>query len=174
MTPRSPRGLMGRLAAWIEAANRLAGLGAGLILVAMVAMISRETIGRYFFNNPTDWVVELSGYLLVGLVFLGGGYIMQQDAHLRVDIFYTRFTRRNRYLVDVLGYVLALPYLLLLLWQSSLLAWNAYDSMERSMIMRWPLWVPETLVPIGVLLLLLQVLVKAVRTIAALRHEPRR
>ena len=61
-----PASLAGRLVALVEGANRLAGLGAGLILLAMVLMIAREAIGRYFFNRPTDWVVELSGCLLVG------------------------------------------------------------------------------------------------------------
>jgi TRAP-type mannitol/chloroaromatic compound transport system permease small subunit len=172
--PAGPLRLAGRLAALIERANGLAGLGSGLILLAMVLMIGREAIGRYFFNAPTDWVVELSGFLLVGLVFMGGGYILRENAHLRVDIFYTHFTRRNRAWVDVLGFVLALPFLGLLEWQSALLAWKAFGYGERSMIMRWPIWLPELFVPLGVALLLLQVAVHAVRTLGVLREEARR
>ena len=167
--PGGPARLAGRLAAAVEGVNRLAGLAAGLILLAMVFMIGREAIGRYFFGAPTAWVVELSGFLLVGIVFMGGGYILQEGAHLRVDIFYTRFSPRNRARVDVLGYLLALPFLGFMEWQSALLAWEAFASGERSMIMRWPLYLPELFVPLGVGLLLLQVGIQLLRTLAALR-----
>ena len=161
--------LAGRLAAGVEGVNRLAGLGAALILLSMVFMIAREAIGRYFFGAPTAWVVELTGFLLVGIVFMGGGYILQEGAHLRVDIFYTHFTSRNRARVDVLGYLLALPFLGFMEWQSALLAWRAFDSGERSMIMRWPLYLPELFVPLGVGLLLLQVGIQLLRAVAAQR-----
>jgi TRAP-type mannitol/chloroaromatic compound transport system permease small subunit len=168
------RGPSARLAALVARTNRLAGLGAGLTLLAMVGMIGREAIGRYFFNAPTDWVVELSGYLLVGIVFLGGGFILVEGAHLRVDIFYTRFTRRNRAWVDLLGYLLALPFLGFLEWHGAALAWGAWSSGEKSMIMRWPLYLPELVVPVGVLLLLLQVLVHLARALGVLAHPGRR
>jgi len=160
-----------RLAAAVERANRLAGLGAALILLAMVFMIGREAIGRYFFGAPTDWVVELCGFLLVGIVFMGGGYILLEGAHLRVDIFYVHFSRRNRAWVDALGYLLALPFLGFMEWQSALLAWRAFGSSERSMIMRWPLYLPELFVPLGVGLLLLQVAIQLLRTVAVLRER---
>jgi TRAP-type mannitol/chloroaromatic compound transport system permease small subunit len=163
--------LLVRLAAGVEAVNGLAGLGAGLIVLAMVFMICREAIGRYFFSAPTAWVSELSGFLLVGVVFLSGGYILREGAHLRVDIFYTRFTARNRTLVDVLGYLLALPFLGFVEWQSALLAWRAFGYGERSMIMRWPIYLPELFVPLGVGLLLLQVLIQLLRALAVLRER---
>lgn len=172
--PEGARGLWSRLAALLHGTNRLAALGSGLLLLAMVGMICREAIGRYFFNAPTDWVEELSAFLLVGVVFMGGAYIQQEDAHLRVDIFYTRFTRRNRAWVDLLGYLLALPFLAFLEWQSALLAWKAYEYGERSMIMRWPVWLPELFVPVGVGLLALQVLLQLVHVLAVLRETRRR
>jgi TRAP-type mannitol/chloroaromatic compound transport system permease small subunit len=173
MPPAAPGGPLGRLVALLERTNRLAGVGAGLILLAMVGMIGREAIGRYFFNAPTDWVVELSGYLLVGIVFMGGAFILQEGAHLRVDIFYSRFSRRGRARVDLLGALLALPYLGFVLWQSALLSWQAFQFGERSTIMRWPIYLPELFVPVGVALLLLQLLVQLAHTVATLREERR-
>jgi TRAP-type mannitol/chloroaromatic compound transport system permease small subunit len=97
-----------------------------------------------------------------------------EGAHLRVDIFYTRFTRRNRAWVDLLGYLLALPFLGFLEWHGAALAWGAWSSGEKSMIMRWPLYLPELVVPVGVLLLLLQVLVHLARALGVLAHPGRR
>jgi TRAP-type mannitol/chloroaromatic compound transport system permease small subunit len=165
---RSVLRVLGRLAALVQGVNRLAGLGAGLLLLAMVFMVGRETIGRYFFNAPTDWVFELTGYLLVGIVFMSGGFILQEGAHLRVDIFYTRFSRRTRLWIDALACVLALPFLSLLGWQSLQMALTAYRFGERSLIMRWPLYLPELFVPIGVGLLTIQVLIHLARAVAEL------
>ncbi len=150
---------MRRIAALLDGINFMAGFAAGMMLLAMVLMVAREAIGRYFFNAPTDWVVELAGYFLVGIVFLSGGYILRENAHIRVDIFYDRFLRRNRLLVDLVSYAMAAPFLALLIWQGADLAAQAFQSGEKSMIMRWPLWLPEVLVPLGAGLLLLQCLV---------------
>ena len=66
-----------------------------------------------------------------------------------------------------------LPYLGLLLWFSSSLAWQAWLSSERSMIMRWPLYLPELFVPLGVALLLAQVVIEIGRTLAAIAGRGR-
>jgi len=167
--PAGAAGPLRRLVTVIEALNRLAGLAAGLILLAMVVMIGREAIGRYFFGSPTDWVVELSGFLLVGIVFMGGAFILQEGAHLRVDILYSRFGRRTRTWIDLLACVVALPFLGMLAWQSAKLAWKAWASGEVSIVMRWPLYLPELLVPVGVAMLLAQLLIQLGRSLSALR-----
>ena len=141
---------------------------AGACALAMMVTIGREVVGRYFFNAPTDWVVELDGYLLVALVYLAGGYILQSDGHIRVDLLYGRLSARHRAWADLLTVLLALPFLAFVVWQSCILAWDAWWRDDRSVVMGWPLWLPELAVPVGALLLLLQVLALALRTVRRL------
>jgi TRAP-type C4-dicarboxylate transport system permease small subunit len=45
---------------------------AGILLVFMILSVSWEVITRYFLNNPTIWVIEISEYTLLYLTFLVG------------------------------------------------------------------------------------------------------
>lgn len=61
-----------------------------------------EVIARYVFNSPTNWAHE-SMFLMFGAQYLlAGGFCLREDAHVRVDVFYMRFSARTKALVDVL------------------------------------------------------------------------
>lgn len=152
-----------RFARAADRLSRAGGVLGGALAIVMMLTIGREVIGRYFFNAPTSWVVELDGYLLVALVYLGGGYILQNDAHIRVDIVYSRLSPRARARADLFGLALAVPFLGFVIWQGGLLTWYSWAQRDRSVVMDWPLWLPELAVPVGAALLLLQVLAIATR-----------
>lgn len=160
-----------RVCRGIDRLSRVAGAVAGGLALVMMASLGREVVGRYVFNAPTDWVVELDGYLLVALVYLAGGYILLTGGHLRVDLLYSRFTPRGRARVDLVSMFLALPFLGFVIWQGSILAWDAWWRSDRSVVMAWPLWLPELMVPLGSLLLALQCLAHGLRTLKSLRNR---
>lgn len=163
-----------RAARAVDRVSQAGGIVAGALALVMMATIGREVIGRYFFNAPTDWVVELDGYLLVALVYLAGGYILRTDSHIRVDLLYGRFSARRRAWADLLAVVLALPFLAFVVWQGSVLAADAWQRDDRSVVMGWPLWPAELAVPVGSLLLLLQALALGARTLRRLAGGPDR
>jgi len=54
------------------------------------------------FNSPTNWAHE-SMFLMFGAQYLlAGGFCLREDAHVRVDVFYMRFSKKGKALVDVL------------------------------------------------------------------------
>lgn len=152
-----------RFARTADRLSRVGSIVGGALAIVMMLTIGREVIGRYFFNAPTSWVVELDGYLLVALVYLGGAYILQIDAHIRVDLLYSRLSPRARARADLFAMALAVPFLAFVIWQGALLTWYSWDEHNRSVVMDWPLWLPELAVPVGAALLLLQVLAVATR-----------
>ncbi len=152
-----------RFARAADRLSRTGGVVGGALAIVMMLTIGREVIGRYFFNAPTSWVVELDGYLLVALVYLGGGYILQNDGHIRVDLVYSRLSPRTRAVADLFGLALAVPFLGFVIWQGGLLTWYSWVQRDHSVVMDWPLWLPELAVPVGAILLLLQVLAIATR-----------
>ena len=61
-----------------------------------------EVIARYMFNSPSNWAHE-SMFIMFGMQYLvAGAYAMLSESHVRVDIFYARFSRRGKALVDLL------------------------------------------------------------------------
>jgi TRAP-type C4-dicarboxylate transport system permease small subunit len=138
---------------WLgEASGWFAG---GLTLVMMVAIL-REVVGRYFFNNPSNWSLELSGYLLVALAYLGAPYTEMMEGNIRIDFLYNRFSSRLRMVADIVIYLIGICWSAVVAWQGWLLAWESWQISARSSeAMAWPLFPSQVLVPIGSLLLCL-------------------
>src|SRR3546814_16611277 len=61
------------------------------------------------------------------------GWVLQRNAHVRVDIFYHHFSSRRQALVDLLGTVLFLfPFCVFLGWASWDYVGNAWHTLEAS------------------------------------------
>jgi len=123
---------------------------AGLLSLIMIFAIMREVVGRYFFNNPSDWSLELSGYLLVGLVYLGAAGTEMNDGHVRIDFIYSHYGKKMKFLVDLLSFIIGLIWCSVLVWQGYLLCSHSFTTDARSAtIMRWPLYPAQGAVVLG-------------------------
>ncbi len=113
--------MMARLADRIDHFSELLGRSVAWLLYAMMALMFLVVILRYAFNIGTIGLQEAIVYLHGCIFMLTIGYALQQKAHVRVDIFYQRFSEPTRALIDLLGTVLFLfPLAIFILWVS----WN--------------------------------------------------
>ncbi|HSH29864.1 MAG TPA: TRAP transporter small permease subunit [Thiohalobacter sp.] len=94
---------VGRLVAWL--------------IVAMVLVMFAVVVMRYAFDFGRIYIQESVTWMHAAVFMLGAAYTLRHEGHVRVDIFYRRFSRRTRAWVDLLGtLVLLLPVTLYLLW----------------------------------------------------------
>ncbi len=85
-----------------------------LVLVTFIVVVL-----RYVFDDGSIALQESTTYLHASIFLVGMAYTMQQNAHVRVDIFYTRFSTRTKAWVDLFGAVfLLLPFMLFISWIS--------------------------------------------------------
>jgi TRAP-type mannitol/chloroaromatic compound transport system permease small subunit len=84
----------GRMLAWLAIAMAL--------LTALIVVL------RYGFNIGSIATQEAVTYLHGTLFTLGAAYTLRRDGHVRVDIFYRRFSPRTRAWVNSLGGILFL------------------------------------------------------------------
>jgi len=103
------------------------------LVIPLIGASCYEVFSRYVLDSPTLWAFEV-GYMFMGTHFLiGMAYTLREGAHVRVDLFYARLSRKKQALIDACTYlVLVLPFSVWLtvgLWQKVLLA---YASHERS------------------------------------------
>ena len=86
------------------------------LIIPMVGGLFYEVVARYVFNAPTIWAYDLT-YMLYGALFvMGSAYALGQNRHVRIDVFYSRFSSRRKGIVDVILYlVLFFPPILVLL-----------------------------------------------------------
>ena len=91
----------------VNAAFALAA-GAGLLMaVAQMAII----VTRNVFEVSFIWFEEIPFYLFGVMFLLSGGAILLMDAHVRVDVLYSKWTEKRQRLVDLLGlYLFTAPF----------------------------------------------------------------
>ena len=152
-------------------AKQLGWIAGGLTIVMMVA-IMREVVGRYFFDAPSDWSLELCGYLLVGLAYLGASYTEVVEGHIRIDFLYERFKGKTKTMMDIIISCIGLSWVTMVVWQGSRLAFHSLKMGARSAdAMMWPLFPSQILIPVGALLLGLVLIGKVLKHIGSLIEE---
>jgi TRAP-type mannitol/chloroaromatic compound transport system permease small subunit len=111
-------------------------------------------------------------WYLFGAAFLGAAaYTLQQNEHIRIDIFYGSRSRRTQHWIDLFGHVFFLmPFVVLMVWQLVPYALQAYNSGQISTnsggLIIWP---ARALLAAGFILLFLQGISEIIKKIAVMR-----
>jgi TRAP-type mannitol/chloroaromatic compound transport system permease small subunit len=141
---------VGRMNEWV-------GRLAGLLILAVVAIILREVIARSFFSSPSLWADESMTYLASFAYVLGGGYTLLNRGHVRVDMVYERLGLKGKRVSDLIAFVLFSLYCFTLIWYGSDLAITSFEQSESSGTLWNPLvWPVKFAIPIAGVLLYLQ------------------
>lgn len=114
-------------------------------LAVMIALtMTFEVTVRYVFNNPTAWSYDTT-IMMGGVLFLlMTPYVLLHRGHVRVDLFYARFSPRTRNVVDLVLTPLLLFGALGVFTQQ---AWKfAFWSLAVGEISQFGYWEP-TMVP---------------------------
>ena len=145
----------------------VAAVASGVTVVLMTLLVAASVATRYLFRAPLVGVDELSGYLMVVLVYFGLAYSLRTGAFIRVDNLYRLTTGRLRRALDLLVHSLALLYgivLVVYFWQQ---ATQSYALHSRSIgLLQTPLYVPQGAMALGMALFAFQALVGLLRVLA--------
>lgn len=102
----------------------------------MVLLTFAIVILRYGFNLGWIWLQEAVTYLHVTVFMVVTAWTLQQDGHVRVDIFYAKMPVRKRALVDLLGTLLFLvPFCLFVLvtaWPYVASSWKVLEGSREA------------------------------------------
>ena len=136
-----------------------AGKAAAWCILPLVFELIYDALMRYFFNAPTVWSFDVSYMLYSVLFLLGGAYTLLEKEHIRVDMFYEKFSCRGKAIVDVLGFLFFFfPAIGCLFIYGINFAGESWRILEHSNTSYWspPIYYFKTLLPVGAFLLLLQ------------------
>ncbi|MEP5611695.1 MAG: TRAP transporter small permease subunit [Cyclobacteriaceae bacterium] len=99
----------------------------------LVLVIIIDVALRYLFNTTSAASFEIEWHLFAVIFLLGAGYTLQQDKHVRVDVFYSRFSERNKAWVNLIGTaLLLLPFCAVAFWESLSFVENSFAVKETS------------------------------------------
>lgn len=119
----------------IKTLNTICTTLAGLILLFVTFSIFVDVFLRYFFDRPSIWVTEVSTYLFLYIVFLGTAYALQQGMHIRVTFVVDQLNDTKKRIVNLITSMIAMIFTLVLLWQTSVMTWAAFEGEWRSITM---------------------------------------
>ncbi|MGE0854372.1 MAG: TRAP transporter small permease subunit, partial [Hyphomicrobiaceae bacterium] len=138
----------------------------------MIVLITLQVLSRRFLETPIVVADELSGYLLVVTTFSALGYAMLHGDHIQVTLLTDRLSARTRERLAVLWYIVGLPFVALLVWRSAVLALDSFQSGSFSVsatnVVLWPI---QAFVPVGLAILLLQMLAQLAETVSRIRRR---
>jgi TRAP-type mannitol/chloroaromatic compound transport system permease small subunit len=158
---------------WVDRINRLVGRFAMVIFFVMAAIMLWSTVSRAVFGAPVNWALEMTQFLLSAYYLLGGAYAFQRDAHVRMDLFYSRFPRRGQAMLDAITLLAVIFFLVVLLWGGISSTQYAIQYGQKNYSAWSPaLWPVKVAMSIGVFLMLLQVIAQLFRDIAQAMNRP--
>jgi TRAP-type mannitol/chloroaromatic compound transport system permease small subunit len=98
--------------------SKLSGEILSLVILLMIGIVMYEVVARYIFNSPTSWSLE-AATMAFGTYMIGGGaYAVLHKAHVSMDIFSSKWTKRTRAVVECCTYPLAAVYFSVMCWQA--------------------------------------------------------
>lgn len=171
-----------RAARWFDRLND--GIGAAIrwLVLVMVLVGAYNALARYTtryteVSLTSNALIDLQWYLFSLVFLLGAAYALNHDAHVRVDVLYSRFGPRGRAWIDLVGTVLfLLPFSVVMLWVSFPAVRNSWVIGEVSPdpggLPRYPI---KAVILVSFLLLLFQGLAQIVKKATVIRTgEPLR
>lgn len=162
------------LADRIDAVLYRIGYVMGWSYVLLVLVIILQITLRKGFSGGSMALVELQWHLFAVAMMFGLAAAQVKNNHVRVDLFYSRFSPRIRYLIEIVGIcLLLLPFLVVVLLNGFDFAWEAWRVGERSdasagLPYRWLI---KAVIPISFALMILAALSRLYRDFVLLTRR---
>lgn len=148
-----------RIVHTLDAINEWIGSRVSWLTLAMMFITCLIVVARYVFNLGSIALQETVMYLH-GIVFmLGISYTLKHQGHVRVDIFYSKLSTRNKAIIDLFGTVVFLlpvgMFILLSSFNYVSFSWSLSE--ESAQPGGLPgVFLLKTLIPLMAILLLIQ------------------
>jgi TRAP-type mannitol/chloroaromatic compound transport system permease small subunit len=148
----------------IDSISDLTGKAVSFLIFSLALVVGFEVVARYVFSRPTVWVHELSAMFFGTFVIIGGAYTLGKGGHVNMDVVYGALGPRIRAFLDVVTAFVAFAFVVVLLWKGGIVAWRSVKVLEHASTQWGPPFYPfRVMLPLGALLLLLQLLAKFIR-----------
>lgn len=163
--PRVP-GPLGVVDRAMKALNHVILVLGGLALVVACAVLSYSVIARHFWGEATDWQDETALFLIVGATFLSAAGVQARRGHVAIEAVSGLLPERANRVRLLLADVISLAFVVFFAWKSWILLHEAWVDGQTSQS-TWgpPLWIPYSLMAVGMSLLSVQFVVQILEAI---------
>jgi TRAP-type mannitol/chloroaromatic compound transport system permease small subunit len=157
-----------KLSRAIDRLNDFVGRWIIWAILASTVISGLNAVVRKAFNTSSNAYLEVQWYLFAAAFLLAAGYTLLQGEHVKIDVVYSRFSRRNQNWIDIFGFAFfLLPVCVVILWLGTPFFLQGWRSGEMSSnaggLVRWPVYL---MIPLGFGLLTLQGVSELIKRIA--------
>ena len=104
------------------------------LLLLMVLLTCLIVVLRYLFNIGFIWMQELVRFFYAAVFLICAAYTLAEDAHVRVDIFYSKLSLKKKCIVNILGTLIFLmPVCYITFYYSYSYVINSWSQLEGSL-----------------------------------------
>lgn len=159
-----------RIAHFIDTLNEKIGVAISWLTTLLMLIVCFDVFTRYLLKRSSMVVQELEWHIFAIIFLLAAGYTLKHDRHVRVDVFYIKFSPRARAWINFIGSMIFLiPFAVLVIWASNNFVAASFQIGETSpdpggLPARFLL---KACVLLGFFLLFLQALSLAIQSLAA-------
>jgi len=148
-----------------SAANCVGGIILGLmVLCVTLQVIMRACGGSLLF------VDELSGYSAIWATFLGLGLSMRQGTQIRVDLITRKLPPKTQELLTGIGDLFCILFAVIMVIKGFTFIENSLMSGRTTMLIQWPVWVLQCVMPVGFFIFALESLAHAVASFQKMKR----
>jgi TRAP-type mannitol/chloroaromatic compound transport system permease small subunit len=157
--------------------NRKAGKILSVVLLLMALNVFFDVIMRYFFHNSSVGMQEMEWHLFSIVILFGVSVSLLDEAHVRVDFLYDRYSARTKATINIIGTIFfLLPLALLILFGSFDFVNDAYQIDEISedpggLPYRW---IIKAMIPLAFLYLIFTAVGYTIKNINIYRNLPKK
>jgi TRAP-type mannitol/chloroaromatic compound transport system permease small subunit len=166
------------LTATAGAIDRLvAAIGRAVIWLSLAVVLVQFAVVvlRYALGVGSIWLSESVIYGHAAMFMLAAAWTLQENGHVRVDVFYSDASPRTKALVDLLGaLLLLLPFMAVIAWFALpyvARSWMVFERSRESSGLPF-VYLLKTLIPLFALLMALQGIAQAIRAALLLMTAP--
>ena len=166
-------GAAGPIEKFLAHVNNAIVLASSIALVGAAFVLTYSVASRYFFHFSTDWQDELSVFLIVGAVFMSSSAIQAQRGHVAIEAIVAVLPPGANRVRQLLVDIASLGFCAYFSWKSWTLLDEAWTENYHSGS-TWgpPLWIPYSLMAVGMTLLSLQLLLQVVGELRRAKANP--
>jgi TRAP-type C4-dicarboxylate transport system permease small subunit len=159
----------------VEPVARIAAVICGYAVLLLSVAVSVEIVGRKLFSRSFPGTDDMGGYVLAIIAVIGASYTMAKRGHTRVDIFLVKLPAGWQRVLNLLAMVSMAAFASFAAWRgSSVLLESIEFQSVASNPLQTPLWQPQSLWLIGLVLFALISLAYALHALLLfVRGDPR-
>lgn len=101
----------------IDKSIKYLGYFTAFVLALLVFLVVYDATARYLFSTGSIALQELEWHLFDIIILFGIAYTLRENAHVRVDIFYTSYSDKSKALLNIISSLFfILPFSILIIY----------------------------------------------------------